>query len=157
MTIRLILILLVAVSPSIAQDYNTTVPKEIVILRSTKNYSAALETAKTAARTLKKPLQLQGYRPNPESGLSLPRKDCEADGYDYPCYMARGNGAAENSDYISIEYSDAYEGFTPGYYIVVAGIGAPGSTAVAAITAQAKRSYPDAYRKRTRVWFGCMH
>lgn len=143
--------------PLSAQDWNITIPKEIVILQSTKDYNTALKTAKEAAIRLGKKLDLEDNHPNKKTGLSLTKADCEGSAYDYPCYTARGDGAADNSDYISIEYSNAYEGFAKGYYIVVAGIGDPGSASVKAATANSRKWYKDAYAKRTKVWRGCMH
>lgn len=137
--------------------FNTTVPKEIVILRSTKDYTTALKTAREAAAKLGRKLDLKSNHPNKKLGLSMTKADCEGSAYEYPCYTARGDGGAENSDYISIEYSDAYEGFAKGYYIVVAAIGNPGSAQVKSTTAMAKKWYKDAYAKRTSVWHGCMH
>lgn len=94
--------------------------------------------------------------PNKQLVLSITKADCEGNAYDYPCYTARRDGHADNSDYVSIEYSTGYEGFSPGYYIVVAAIGAPGSSVVSAVLASARKWYPNAYAKQTRIWHGCM-
>jgi hypothetical protein len=139
-----------------AQDkYNTEVPKDILILRSTKDYQTAVATAKQAASRLHKELDLRGLRPNRKIGLTMSKADC--DEYDYPCYLARGDGNAENDDYISIEYSNAYKGFAKGYYIVVAALTDVKSTSMKAQLAAINKIYPDAYAKRTFIWFGCMH
>ena len=141
-----------------AQDqWNTAIPKDIVILQSTKDYNTALGTARQAAARMGKKLDLEGNHPNKQLGLSMTKDDCEGSAYDYPCYTARGEGGAEDSDYISIEYSDAYEGFAKGYYIVVAALAEPASARSKAAVANAKKWYKDAYAKRTRVWRGCMH
>ena len=140
-----------------AQDWNNTVPKDLVILQSTKDYNAALKTAKEAATRMGKKLDLEGNHPNKKLGLSLTKGDCEGSAYDYPCYTARGDGGAENSDFVSIEYSTAYEGFAKGYYIVVTAISDPGSAQSGAEVAAARKWYKDAYAKRTRIWHGCMH
>ncbi len=144
-------------APLKAQNWNTTVPKEIVILHSSKDYKAVLKTAREAAKRLGRKLDLGANNSNAKLGLSMSKSDCAGNGYDYPCYTARGDGNADNSDYISIEFSNAYEGFRPGYYIVVAAIGEPGSAAVRNTLAASQKIYPDAYAKQTRVWFGCMH
>ena len=140
-----------------AQEWNTTIPKEIVILQSTKDYNAALKTAKQAALRLGKKLDVEYNHPNKTIGLSKSKEDCASNGYDYPCYTARGNGNTANSDFISIEYSNAYESFAKGYYIVMAGIGDPGAASVKRTLGNARKWYKDAYAKRTRVWFGCLH
>ena len=150
--------LLALTTPALAQQaFNVDVPKDIVILQSTRSYAAALTGAKQAATKLGRPLKLAGNHPNKELGLSTSKADCEGDGYDFPCYTPRGQGAAEDSDYISIEYSDGYEGFAKGYYIVVAALVKPQSTNLRQTLARVHRAYPSAYAKRTAVWFGCMH
>lgn len=137
------------------EKYNTEVPRDIIILKSTKDYKAALTTAKQAAIRLHKDLDLRGLSPNKKLGLSMSKADC--DEYDYPCYLPRGDGNAENDDYISIEYSNAYKGFENGYYIVVASLSDVKSAAMKTQLAQINKIYPDAYAKRTFIWFGCMH
>jgi len=145
-------------APALAQsNFNTSVPKDIVILQSTRNYAAALAGARQAATRLNRPLQLAGYTPNKELGLTASKTDCEEGGYDYPCYTPRGQGGAENSDYVSIEFSNGYTGFAEGYYIVVAALAPPNSPTLRQTLARVRRAYPAAYAKRTAVWFGCMH
>ncbi len=144
--------------PALAQsEYNVSVPKDIVILQSTRDYAAALAGARQAATRLGRPLKLAGNQPNKELGLSASKADCTGAGYDFPCYVPRGQGGAENSDYLSIEFSDGYEGFAKGYYIVVAALAPPSSAALRQTLARVQRTYPAAYAKRTSVWFGCMH
>ena len=132
------------------------VTKDILILRSTKVYAAALETARQAAARLHTRLDLEGYRPNPQSGLSLSKVACAENGFGYPAYVARGR-ENEATNFVSIEYSNGYDGFTKGYYLVVAAIGQPGSAVVLQATSAARQWYSDAYVQRTRVWVGCVH
>ncbi|MGI4872494.1 MAG: hypothetical protein ACRYFX_15110 [Janthinobacterium lividum] len=154
----LLLPLLTLALPAAGQEiWNKAVPADIVILRSTKSYPAALQTARQAAAKLHLKLDLGGNQPNAQSGLTLSKADCASDGYDYPSYLARGNGLIDDAPLVSVEYSTAYEGFAKGYYIVVAAVGAPGSAAVQRTKTAAQAYYPDAYAKRTRVWRGCMH
>lgn len=138
-------------------QYNVDVPKDIVILQSTRDYAAALAGAKQAAAQLTRPLKLAGNQPHKTLGLSNSPADCAGDGYDYPCYSPRGQGGAEDSDYISIEFSNGYTGFAKGYYIVVAALAPPNSAALRQALARVHRAYPAAYAKRTAVWLGCMH
>jgi hypothetical protein len=149
--------LLLSISALAQEDFNVSVPKNIVILQSTRDYNAALAGARQAATKLKRPLKLSDNHPNKELGLSLTKADCEGNGYDFPCYLPRGNGMAEDSDYISIEYSDGYEGFAKGYYIVVAALANPNSANLRQTLARVRQAYPGAYAKRTAVWRGCMH
>jgi hypothetical protein len=150
--------LLASITPALAQStYNTEVPKDIVILQSTRDYAAALAGARQAAARLQRPLRLAGNQPNKKLGLSASQADCIGAGYDFPCYQPRGQGGAENSDYVSIEFSDGYAGFAKGYYIVVAALAPPNSATLRQTLARVQRAYPTAYAKRTAVWFGCMH
>ena len=132
------------------------VMKDILILRSTKDYAAALETARQAAARLHIRLDLGGYRPSIQSGLTLSKVDCAKNGLEYPAYIARGR-EYKSSNFVSIEYSNGYPGFTKGYYLVVAAIGQPGSAVVRQATLAARECYSDAFAKRTRVWVGCIH
>ena len=157
-SLSIILSLLVAAAPALAQSaYNVDVPKDIVILQSTRDYAAALAGARQAVTKLGRPLKLAGYQPNKELGLSASKADSIGGGYDFPCYVPRGQGGAEDSDYLSIEFSDGYTGFAEGYYIVVAALAPPNSPTLRQTLARVRRAYPTAYAKRTAVWFGCMH
>lgn len=145
-----------------AQDgYNIEVPKDIIIIQSTKDYKSALVTAKQAARQLHKKLDLRRLTPHTKNGLTASKQDCYGSGggddIGYPCYWARGDGNAFNDDYISIEYSNAYKGFAKGYYIVVAAITDVKSTAMKKQLAFINKTYHNAYAKRTYIWRGCMH
>lgn len=159
-TLRLIslsaCILLLNTFVVLAQDnYNTEVPKDIIILYSTNDYNTALKVAKQAASHLHKKLDLRQLKPHKEFGLTMSESDCAEFGY--PCYLARGDGNAFNDSYISIEYSDAYKGFAKGYYIVVAAITNVKSASLKTQLLAINKVYPDAYAKRTYIWFGCMH
>lgn len=149
-----------AQSPA-ADKFNTEVPKDIIILGSTTDYKGALGLAREAARKLGRKLDLRGLKPVAGTGLTMSEKDClgagGGDDLGYPCYQARGDGAAANDDYISIEYSNAYKGFARGYYIVVAAITDVQTAALKKRLASIQNVYPQAYAKRTFIWFGCMH
>ena len=151
----IVLSLLLSFSNVKAQEFNSSVPKKIVIVLSTKDYATAKKIAGEASKNLGKPLNLNDLKPNKELGLTHSKEDCESFGY--PCYIPRGEGNAENSDYISVEYSNGYEGFAKGYYIVVAGIGDPKTNYLNQVLTNAKKYYKDAYAKQTKVWYGCMH
>ena len=90
-------------------------------------------------------------------GLSLPREVCEEDicggGLNYPIYLPRNDWG--DSKYVSVEYSDGFEGFTKGYYIVVIASGEKGDTMIKEALNEAKKFYSDAYVKTCGVWMGC--
>mgnify|MGYP000844699870 FL=1 len=155
MKIRMLIVLFLFTKAASAQEFNSSVSKNIIILLSTKNYAVAKKFAVEAGKKLQKEVKFGGLTPNPKSGLTMNRTDCETFGY--PCYIARGEGNAANTNHISIEYSNAYEGFAKGYYIVVAGIADPKSEDLAMELQKIRRVYKNVYAKQTKVWFGCLH
>ena len=141
-----------------AQDKtDMLVKKDVVILQSAKSYQVALQTARQAASRLHIPLDLEGYRPHTSEGLTMSKADCASNGFEYPTYVPRGYGLVADSAFVSIEYSNGYDGFAKGYYLVVAAVGQPGSAAVRQTSAASQRWYADAYTKRTTVYISCMH
>jgi hypothetical protein len=144
----------------IAQDVELSteemsVEKEFVIILSSTSYKAALRTAKEAATKLQYKLDLRDLQMNKESGLTWDKKTCENEWDEFPCYVARGR--YDDGSYVSIEYSDAYQGFRKGYYIVIVAAGEKGSTEVKTALTKAKSFYKTAYSKSTKVYMGCMH
>lgn len=135
-------------------DNECYVTREFLIAGSLTDYAAALTQAKKVAGSTGLKLDLRGLRPVPKSGLSFDDSICVNEWGEAPCYVARGR--YDNGAYVSIEYSDAYEGFTPGYYIVVAHSGETGKTP-AAMLANVRRIVPSAYIKRSKVYMCCMH
>jgi len=139
------------------------VKKYFLLIQSTNDYKAALQTAGKAAKGLDVKLDLRGLVPdkNPHIGLSLPVDTCikyseEEEGVqDSSCYMARGRW--DDGIYISIEYSDAYEGFSKGYYIVVVGSSDKRDPALIAALEKVRTIYSDAYIKASKVYMCCMH
>lgn len=140
------------------EAFNTAVPREVLVLSSTRSYPEALQTARNAAAFLRWKMTLRGYGPHPTAGLTAPKSDCEANGYEYPCYVARANGSGtDDFNTISVEYSNAYPGMAEGYYIVVAAIDKPAARRTQIILSRVRKKYPAAYVKRTEVWLGCLH
>ena len=136
---------------SMTKDYS------FVIILSSKSYSEALDRAKEASNKLGYPLDLRDLHENKEMGLSLPREVCEEDicggGLSYPIYLPRNDWG--DSKYVSVEYSDGFEGFTKGYYIVVIASGEKGDPMIKEALNEAKKFYSDAYAKTCGVWMGC--
>ena len=135
-----------------AQMESPYAKKDMVIIQSTKSYAAAKKTAAEAAKKLSLKLDLRGLSPAKGTGLSFSKKACEDEG-GYPCYIARGR--YEDNEFVSIEYSDAIEGFAKGYYVVITACGDKSITTPA--LKKAKKFYKDAYAKTTNVYMGCMH
>jgi hypothetical protein len=57
---------------------------------------------------------------------------------------------------ITVERSEAYEGFKPGLYIVVAGVLGRDEERSQRLNV-ARRIVPEAYVKQTTIYLGCMH
>lgn len=138
---------------SIAQEQELPYVKvNFVIVKSTKNYDSAKTAALFASQKLKYKLDLRGLKAHKKNGLTFSKKDCENEG-GYPCYIARGR--YDSGEYISIEWSNAINGFAKGYYVVIVASGEPEITKTA--LKKAKPIFKDAYNKSAEVYYGCMH
>jgi hypothetical protein len=138
---------------SFAQEERPYIKKAFVIIQSTKNYATAKLTAEKAASQLHQKLDLRELKPNKKTGLTYADSVCENEG-GYPCYISRGR--YDNGDYVSIEWSNAFEGFEKGFYIVVisSGLDAAGTNEV---LKNAKKYFKDVYAKKAEIYVGCMH
>jgi hypothetical protein len=124
-----------------------------LIILSSKNYTEAKNFAIEAASKLNVKLDLKGLKPNKESGLTFTAKECEGNGWDYPCYVSRGR--YDDGEFVTIDYSDAFDGFAKGYYIVTTASG--DAALVKKALAKVKKLYKTAYVKQTEIYIGCMH
>lgn len=157
-----------------SDDVSEYAPKTFIILKSTKNYDQAHKFAVSASKRLKTKLDLRGLVPIPGGGLNLSkdaRGQCEKEDSEINCnevfYFPRGR--SDDGVYISIEYSNAYTGYseefpnivagTPkvqsGFYIVIYAHGSPDE--MKKLIRRAKSVYPDAYGKTLKIYEGCMH
>jgi hypothetical protein len=141
--------------PILAEDAEPEpyVTKEYLILLSTKDYREALEFSNKASKQFKIKLDLRNLTSNEKLGLSFSEKECNDGGFDFPCYISRGR--SDDGEYISIEYSDAFTGFNPKYYIVVAASGS--EKTLKPMLKKVKKEIKDAYIKKAKVYIGCMH
>jgi hypothetical protein len=136
------------------------VKKMIVIIGSYADFESVQKQALVISAASKKPFSMQGQIYDKKKGLRLP-EDSPDEMYAGSYVHRRYNTASmkdndEAVEYISIERSEAYPGFTPGFYIVVGGIY---DTKEEAKTALAKFMpiVADAYTKQTEIFMGCMH
>ena len=137
-------------------ELDPMIPVGFLIIRSTPDYDEALRVATEAAAKLGIRLDLRGLVHDPVHGLTWPPDVCEKDPhYPFPCYIARGR--FDSGVYLSVERSDAYRTFKPGFFIVVAATGEPHSSEIQSSLTLARSVYPDAYVKREKVYHGCMH
>jgi hypothetical protein len=152
--ISLLLIVIFSISNCFAQvDESAFIKKSFVIIQSTKNYIEAKTTAVKASKDLKLKLDLRNLKPSKANGLTDTKKECEDNGWEYPCYVSRGR--YDDGDYVSIEWSNAFQKFTEGYYIVIVYSGNKKEAATS--LKKVKKIFKDAYAKEADVYIGCMH
>jgi hypothetical protein len=128
------------------------VEKAFLLVAASKDWDTARSTASQAAQALAMELKVE-VEPHPTEGLSFDAKTCTESGFEFPCYVARGR--YDDGEFVSVEWSSAYEGFTPGLYIVVVASG-PEAEVKKQLDA-AREVYGDAYIKKAKVYMGCMH
>lgn len=127
-----------------------TVKKSFLIIMSTKNYQNALKYANEAVTNLNDSLNLRTMVPDSLEGLTT-TATCEC-GENHG-YIPRGR--YDDGAYISIEYSNYFDGFAEGFYMVIVASGNKADL----VKKQQKvmKYYTDAYIKTTTVYMGCMH
>jgi effector-binding domain-containing protein len=145
-------ILIIHVAPAQTNE-SAMVTKSFLIIASTKNYTQAKTQAVAAAKKLHITLNLRGLQPHKTNGLTFAKNICDGDGFDYPCYVSRGREL--DATYISIEWSNAFNSFAKGYYVVIAHCG--NKTTTNAALKKIKKYYATAYAKQDEVYLGCMH
>ena len=138
------------------ETVNQETKKYFVITASTKSYESALESANSIAKSMKLKLDLRGLQENEENdGLTWDGAECQENGWEPPCYVARGR--YDDGGYVSIEWSNAFQGFSKGYYIVVVASYSDNNDKLKATLLSAKEHVPSAYSKSSNVYMGCMH
>ncbi len=121
-----------------------------VLIHASKDYDQARDVAEGAHQKLGLKLALGGNYPSAEEGLT---NDLICD-----CGVSHGyipRGREGNNNYISVEFSSAFNGFSEGYYIVVIAQG--DRDHAKEYLSRAKEHYADAYIKKAPVYMGCMH
>ena len=152
------MVLLLASTLALAQAPDPWVERSFLIAASEKDFAAAVAKGAQLAEATGILFDLRGVgydrsQRDHNGGLTLARAACEDNGWDYPCYVPRGRW--DSGAYITVEYSSAFEGFTPGLYVVIAASG-DAATAKASLPA-VRAAVPDAYVKTSKVYMGCMH
>ena len=116
--ILLIAILFLSISPSFGQLESEYCKKYFLIIDSSTDYKEALKQAEIFAIELDLKLDLRDLVEHENNnGLTMSKDKCKEGHRDYPCYIERGN--RDDGDYVSIEWSNAYESFPKDQYIVV--------------------------------------
>ena len=124
--------------------------KHILILKTTKDYDEAVGFAAEASNKLGVEFKNEHTKYSKEKGIYF------AETLPDPMYRGEYMPRRYNYDYISLENSSQYEGFSPGYIIVVGGVYSTEKDASKAMKS-AKKHYRDAYTKKTNMWMGCIH
>ncbi len=153
--ITTLLLLLFAISQLNAQEMSQTEKKGFLIIHASKNYELAKRVATEANKHLGYKIDFRGHEYNKTLGLSIPKEECEEHGFEYPVYVQRGR--SDDGNFISVEYTTNYEGFTPGLYIVVVASYTKGKKEIAETLKFVKKHYETAYFKYIDVYVGCMH
>ncbi len=141
-----------AAEPTPEAQPDPMVEKAFLLVAASKDWDTARSTASQAAQALALEIKVE-VEPHPTEGLSFDAKTCADNGFEHPCYVARGRH--DDGEFVSVEWSSAYEGFTPGLYIVVVASG-PEAEVKRHLPA-AREVYGDAYIKKAKVYMGCMH
>jgi hypothetical protein len=148
---KLFLIMLLMSALLRAESYSIEdqmVTKEFLIAKSTKSYDEAKKVAQKLSEELNISLNLRDLKPHETHYLTFSKKECER--YGYPCYVPRGR--YDDGEYLSIEHTDYYDGFTKGYYIVMVASGTKLGKSLKKVRTKVK----DAYIKKNKVYMGCM-
>ena len=132
------------------QIQQQSIKKDFLIMKSTKSYTEAENFAEEVAIRMEMKY-MKEVQYSKETGLTYSRKMCEEGYLEYPCYVARGR--YDDGMYISIEYSNAYEGFAKGYYLVIVASGNYAKT----ILKKVKKYESSAYVKSASIYMGCIH
>lgn len=164
MTTRLFIIFCLTVffAPIFGEDTPTAENSEnyiqnryLVILGSYKDFHAAHQKANTISTASKTIFSMQGRVYDEKRGLILPDNDPDIS-YAGTYLERRYNTNHTNEEYLSIEKSEAYEGFIKDYYIIVAGIYEDQSSAEKSLK-RYRTIVPKAYIKKTKIYMGCIH
>ena len=155
----LALTLLTALAEPLAADAVSDQYQDVtfVIAASEKSYSQAVLKAATLAEKSGILYSTNGINFDPQhkgdnGGLTYSKSECESNNWGYPCYVSRGRW--DEGMYITVEYSSAIQGFTPGLYVVIAASGNKDTLVPSFNTVN--HFVPDAYMKTASVYVGCM-
>lgn len=153
-----LLALLLAFSGLQAQETDFMENRWVAILSVYPKFADARADAEKIARESGRPFSMEGRVFDKKRGLIYPdnfEDEAFAGGY----VSRRFNETlidGQESPFLSVERSDGYEGFKPGYYIVVAGI-FDNTKAAQECVKKFTPWAPTAYAKKTKIYMGCLH
>lgn len=143
-----------------AQEDEQVVDRHVVILSAYKSFKDAKADAEKIAREARVAFSMEGRVYDKKRGIIYPDdSDDEVFAGEYLArrYDLTWQATTEKEiPYLSIEMSKGYEGFRPGYYIVVAGIKETREQGLQQV-AKFKKWAPTGYVKKTKIYMGCLH
>jgi len=151
----ILVLILFTISLSNAQETAEMVKKGFVIVSAGKNFDAMKKLAEKVSIQLNYKLNLRGLSEDKTLGLTFSKEVCEEQNFEFPTYIPRGR--YDDGEFVSIEYTNGYEGFTPGYYIIIVSSHDKGNSELTAALTFAKKHYKSAYIKYADVYMGCIH
>lgn len=130
----------------------------ILIVGTFDDFSAARGAAETFAKSSGLPFASRGMVLDEKRGLIWPDKfeDAMWAGSYSPRRFDGECAAPAATGCVTVERSEAYDGFSPGHYIVVAGVLDKDGDRQGRLAA-ARAVVPDAYIKQTTLYLGCVH
>jgi hypothetical protein len=130
----------------------------ILVVGSYKTYEAALAAAQSFSLRSGYPYGSRGMVYDKQRGLIWPDdSDDEIWAGQYaPRRYDNECNISDPKSCITVERSEAYEGFKPGLYIVVAGVLRRDGERAQRLNV-ARKIVPEAYVKQTTIYLGCVH
>ena len=148
----LFILLAVLLSPSLGLGQeDSLIEKNFLIVKSTTNFEEARKFGETAAYKLGLNSVITDCEPHPTKGFTC-EWECGC-GETHAGHVPRGR--YDDGEYVSVEFSSAYNEFEDGYYIVVVASGS--QKTVQKPLSKTQILYQDAYIKSANVYHGCMH
>ncbi len=131
----------------------------MLVLGSFKTYAPARRAARAWSKRSGHPYSARGMVYDKKRGLVFADDFPDSIWAGAYAYRRTHGECSENDEgklCLTVERSEAYEGFVPGLYIVVGAL-VSGGDEQAKLLAEARKVVPAAYVKQTTLYLGCMH
>jgi hypothetical protein len=135
---------------SLAQNSDFTVKKHFLIALSSPDFQSAQTFAQKVASDLNLPWDSSYHIPDDSLGF-ISTDTCTC-GINHG-YIPRGR--YDDGQYVSVEWSTAYNTFSDGLYVVIVASGP--RKELKSFLRKVKQTVPTAYIKEADVYIGCMH
>lgn len=143
-----------------AQEENQYAERHIAILSAYKTFDEAKADAEKISKASQVPFSMMGRVYDKKLGLIYPADEetevMKAEDFPRLYDTTVIKEGEEETPFLSVEKSDAYEGFAPGFYIVVAGINETRDLALKRAE-KFKTWASTAYVKKSKLYMGCRH